>query len=97
MSRFKTLRTWSFVLLVLGLASVISAGIGVVAWAIEVEGFWDTMAVLLFGAPIVILLATWPIALSQMMRAIADIGDAVAFPGGASTGDAFTTPAQAAY
>jgi hypothetical protein len=55
------------------------------------------MAVLLFGAPIVILLATWPIALSQMMRAIADIGDAVAFPGGASSGDAFTTPAQAAY
>ena len=95
MSRYKTLRTWSFVLLVLGIASVISAGIGVVAWAIQVEGFWDTMAVLLFGAPIVLLLATWPIALSQMMRAIADIGDSVQFAGSPATvNDPFVSPAS---
>ena len=75
MSRYKTLRSWSVLLLVLGLFSVVSATFGVTAWAIAVEGFWDTVAVIFFGAPLVILLATWPIALSQMMRALADIGD----------------------
>jgi hypothetical protein len=35
--------------------------------------------VILFGAPIVILLAAWPIALGQALRAIADIGDAMSF------------------
>ena len=79
MSRYKTLRTWSMFLVLLGVVSIISAGIGVTAWAIEVEGFWDTMAVVLFGAPLVLLLAAWPIALGQALRAIADIGDAVSF------------------
>jgi hypothetical protein len=77
MSRYKTLRTWSFFLIVLGLVSVISAGVGVIAWAISVEGFWDTLAVILFGAPIALLMASWPIALGQALRAIADIGDSV--------------------
>jgi hypothetical protein len=35
------------------------------------------------GAPIVMLLATWPLALGQALRAIADIGDRV----GAARGD----------
>ena len=79
MSRYKTLRTWSLFLIALGVVSVISAGIGVTAWAIQVEGFWDTMAVILFGAPIVVLLAAWPIALGQALRALADIGDSLTF------------------
>jgi hypothetical protein len=79
MSRYKTLRTWSLVLIVLGVVSVISASFGVIAWAVQVDGFWDTMAVLLFGGPIAILLALWPIALGQAMRALADIGDSVTF------------------
>jgi hypothetical protein len=78
MSHYKTLRTWSLVLIVLGVLSVFSASFGVLAWAIEVDGFWATLAVLLFGAPVAILLATWPIALGQALRAIADIGDTVA-------------------
>jgi hypothetical protein len=77
MSRYKTLRTWSVLLIVLGAMSLISATIGVVSWAIAVDGFWETMGVILFGAPLVLLLATWPIALGQALRAIADIGDAV--------------------
>ena len=85
MSRYKTLRTWSFFLLLLGGLSMVSAGFGVIVWAVEVEGFWDTMAVLLFGAPIALLLAAWPVALGQALRAIADIGDAVTF-------DATTAP-----
>jgi hypothetical protein len=79
MSRYKTLRTWSTFLLVLGAISIISATFGVISWAIAVEGFWDTMAVILFGAPIALLLAAWPVALGQALRAIADIGDAVSF------------------
>ena len=77
MSHYKTLRTWSVVLIVLGAVSVVSATIGVVAWAVAVEGFWPTLGVILLGAPAALLLATWPIALGQALRALADIGDAV--------------------
>jgi hypothetical protein len=77
MSHYKTLRTWSVFLVVLGAVSVVSAVIGVAAWAIAVEGFWETLGVILLGAPVVLLLATWPIALGQALRALADIGDAV--------------------
>ena len=79
MSRYKTLRTWSLFLIVLGAVSIVSASIGVVSWAIAVDGFWHTMGVILFGAPIALLLAAWPIALGQAMRAIADIGDSLSF------------------
>jgi hypothetical protein len=77
MSRYKTLRTWSLFLIVLGVVSIISATFGVISWAIAAEGGWETMGVLLFGAPIALLLAAWPIAVGQALRAIADIGDAV--------------------
>src|SRR3954451_12558262 len=79
MSRYKTLRTWSLFLIVLGGVSVVCAAIGVISWAIAVEGAWETIAVILFGTPIALLLAAWPIALGQALRAIADIGDAVTF------------------
>jgi hypothetical protein len=68
------------VLIMLGVISVISASIGVIAWAIDVEGFWSTLGVLLIGAPVALLLATWPIALGQAVRAIADLGDSVTVP-----------------
>ena len=79
MSRYKTLRTWSLFLIVLGVVSMISATIGVISWAVAVDGFWDTMGVILFGAPIALLLAAWPIALGQAIRALADIGDSLSF------------------
>jgi hypothetical protein len=85
MSRYKTLRTWSLFLIVLGAVSIVSATIGVVSWAVAVDGFWDTVAVILFGAPVAILLAAWPLAMGQALRALADIGDALTFdtlPGG---------------
>jgi hypothetical protein len=37
--------------------------------------------VLLFGAPVVVLMASWPAALGQAVRAIADIGDSVVSDG----------------
>jgi hypothetical protein len=85
MSSYKTLRTWSFALQVIGLFSVLTAIVGVVSWAVAVDGFWDTLGVICLGAPVAILLATWPIALAQMMRSLADIGDAVTPMGVASS------------
>jgi hypothetical protein len=79
MSRYKTLRTWSLFLIVLGVVSTVSAAFGVASWAISVDGFWETLGVILFGAPIVMLLAAWPIALGQALRALADIGDSLSF------------------
>ena len=79
MSRYKTLRLWSMTLIVLGVICMVSATIGVISWAVAVEGFWDTLAVVTFGAPIALILAAWPIALGQALRALADIGDAVSF------------------
>ena len=78
MTRYGALRVWSGVMAVLGFVSLVSALIGVIVWAFEVDGVLRVLGVLLFGGPIVLLLATWPIALAQMMRAIADVGDAVA-------------------
>jgi site-specific recombinase len=52
-----------------------SAAIGAVVWAFEVEGFWQTIGVLLIGLQVFI--ATLPIALAQALRAIADVGDTV--------------------
>ena len=78
MSRYKTLRTWALFLMIIGVVSVVSASIGVISLSVAVDGFWDTLGVLLFGAPIALLLASWPFALGQLMRAVADIGDAAA-------------------
>src|SRR3954470_22383006 len=79
MSRYKTLRMWSTLLTIIGVFSVVSAAIGLLAWAVEVSGIWRTLGVVFFGTPIVLVLATWPIALAQAFRAIADIGDTLTF------------------
>ena len=78
MSRYNTLRAWSAAISVIGVIGVILVAIGTVAWAIDVEGFWATLGVICLGAPLAIFLASWPFALSQMMRALADVGDTVA-------------------
>jgi hypothetical protein len=78
MTQYGTLRMWAALLTVLGVLGVISAAIGVIVWAVEVEGFWQTLGVLLIGGPVAIFLATLPIALAQALRAIADVGDTVA-------------------
>ncbi|TML93479.1 MAG: hypothetical protein E6G06_02055 [Actinobacteria bacterium] len=88
MSRYKTLRTWAYALVAFGLVSVVSSTLGVISWAIAVNGVWNTLAVIMFGAPIALLLATWPIALGEALRALADIGDAMSF-------ESLTTPSSA--
>jgi len=77
MGRYNTLRMWSQALIMLGIISMVASGFGVLAWAIGVTGFWPTLGVIFLGAPFVLFLASWPIAVGQLMRAIAGIGDYV--------------------
>ena len=77
MTNYGTLRLWAAVLTLVGVFGVVLAAIGTVIWAIEVEGFWQTIGVLLIGGPLSIFLATLPIALAQALRALADVGDTV--------------------
>ncbi len=78
MTQYGTLRFWALVLTIMGILGVIMAAVGTIIWAFEVEGFWQTIGVLLIGGPIAIFLATLPIALAQALRALADVGDTVA-------------------
>ncbi len=78
MTHYGTLRSWAFIATLVGVFGMIAAGIGAIVWAFEVEGFWQTLGVLLIGLPVSIFIATIPIALGQAMRAIADVGDTVA-------------------
>ena len=77
MTQYGTLRAWAAFLAVIGALAMISATIGTLVWAFEVEGFWQTIGVLLIGGPVAIFLATLPIALGQALRALADVGDTV--------------------
>jgi hypothetical protein len=78
MTSYAALRTWAGVMKVIGVVGMILATFSTIAWAIDVEGFWATMGVIFLGAPVVLFLASWPIALGQALGAIADIGDSVA-------------------
>ena len=77
MTQYGTLRTWAFVATLVGVFGMIIAAIGAIVWAFEVEGFWQTIGVLLIGLPVAVFIATIPTALAQAMRAIADVGDTV--------------------
>jgi len=77
MTQYGTLRMWAVFLTILGTLGVILAAAGTLIWAIEVDGFWRTLGVLLLGGPVSIFLATLPIALAQALRALADVGDTV--------------------
>jgi Na+-transporting NADH:ubiquinone oxidoreductase subunit NqrB len=78
MTQYGALRTWAAFLMFLGVVSVLAAGIGTIIWAFEVEGFWQTLGVILIGGPAAIFFASLPIALGQALRALADVGETVA-------------------
>ena len=77
MTQYGTLRLWSAFLVLVGVIGLIAATIGTIIWAFEVEGFWQTIGVVLIGGPVAIFFATLPIALAQALRALADVGDTV--------------------
>ena len=78
MTQYGTLRMWAAILTFFGVLSVLAAVAGTIIWAIEVDGVWETLAVVLVGAPVSIFLATAPIALAHALRAIADVADTIA-------------------
>ena len=77
MTHYGTLRLWAALLTILGVLAMLFAAVGTIVWAVEVDGFWQTLGVLLIGGPVAIFLATLPIALAQALRALADVGDTV--------------------
>jgi uncharacterized membrane protein YccF (DUF307 family) len=77
MTHYGTLRAWAFIATLVGVFGMIAAAIGSIVWAVEVDGFWQTIGVLFVGLPVSVFIATIPIALAQAMRAIADVGDTV--------------------
>jgi hypothetical protein len=77
MTRYGTLRVWAALLTFVGVLALIAAAVGTVVWAFEVDGFWQTFGVLLFGGAVSVILALVPIGVAQGLRALADVGETV--------------------
>ena len=76
--QYGALRMWAVFLTMVGVLGVLAAAAGTLIWAIEVEGFWQTLGVILIGGPVSLFLASLPIALGHALRALADVGETVA-------------------
>jgi hypothetical protein len=74
---YGALRLWATVLVVIGVAGVIFVGIGVIFAMIDAPTFGQALIFLLIGAPLALLFASWPIALGQGLRALADVAEYV--------------------
>jgi hypothetical protein len=78
MSRdYGALRLWSTVLIVVGIIGVVLVIIGIIVAMIEAVTFGQALAILLIGGPLAALFASWPIALGQGLRALADVAEYV--------------------
>jgi hypothetical protein len=90
MRQYKILRTWAVVLTALGVATLVAAALGLAWWVISVDGAWQKVGAAAIGTPVVLLLAAGPLALAHGLRALADIGDDMAF-------ESLTTRASSPY
>ena len=72
---YGTLRLWSSVLVFVGILGVFFVVIGTIFALFAAPSFWEGVAFLLIGGPLAILFATWPIALGQGLRALADVAE----------------------
>jgi Na+-transporting NADH:ubiquinone oxidoreductase subunit NqrB len=78
MSRdYGALRLWSKVLMFVGILGVIFVVIGTIFAVFAAPSFWHGITYLLIGAPLAVLFASWPIALGQGLRALADVAEYV--------------------
>ena len=78
MSRdYGTLRLWSTVLYAVGIAGVVFVAIGVILASIGADSLWQLLAILLIGGPLAALFASWPIALGEALKALADVAEYV--------------------
>ena len=90
MRRYRVLRIWSVILTALAVVSFVSATVGIIWWAASVSGFQETVGVIAIGTPLALLFASVPLALAQALRALADIGEDMAF-------ESLTTRASSPY
>lgn len=79
-SRYGAMRTWATFLYAIGIIGAVSAAIGAIVTAIEVHNFWQAFGILLIAGPVTVFLATFPIAMSQSMNALADVAETVTGP-----------------
>jgi hypothetical protein len=78
MSRhYGALRLWSTVLIVVGIVGVVFVLIGTIIAMVEAVSFGQALAILLIGGPLAALFASWPIALGQGLKALADVAEYV--------------------
>jgi hypothetical protein len=76
MSRdYGALRLWSTVLSIVGVMGVIFVIIGTIVAMIEGVTFGQAIGILLIGAPLAALFASWPSALGQGIRALPDVAE----------------------
>jgi len=74
---YGALRLWATVLAVIGAIGLVSVGVGVGVAVANADDGGDAAAVLLIAGPIALLFASWPLALGQGLRALAEIGERV--------------------
>jgi flagellar motor component MotA len=74
---YGALRLWATVLMFIGILGVIFVVIGVIFAVLGAASFWQVLAILLIGGPLAALFASWPIALGQALRALADVAEYV--------------------
>ena len=74
---YGALRTWSTVLIIVGVGGVIFVGIGTIFAMIGATSLLQALAILLIGGPLAVLFASWPIALGQGLQALADVAEYV--------------------
>jgi hypothetical protein len=72
---YGALRLWSTVLIVVGVVGVVLVAIGMILAMIQARTFGQALAILLIAAPLAALFASWPIALGQGLRALADVAE----------------------
>src|SRR5215218_1847624 len=78
MSRnYAALRLWATILIVIGIVGVILVVIGTIFAMIAAVSFLQALAILLIGFPLAALFASWPIALGQGLKALADVAEYV--------------------
>jgi len=74
---YGALRLWSTVLVIIGVVSVVLVIIGVIVAMVQAVTFGQAIVILLIGGPLAALFASWPIALGQGLRALADVAEYV--------------------
>jgi hypothetical protein len=74
---YGALRLWSTVLIIVGIVGVVLVIIGTIVAMVQAVTFGQALVILLIGGPLAALFASWPIALGQGLRALADVAEYV--------------------